>query len=814
MRNILTILFGLVALTKAVITDDPICDCTTCCYIDDSATVDFTGKTIVQTTYPDVSLSGNYTVINYQSKDGTNTSLPYQYVVKYENGFKTKFDRNVFIFTENGNNLNCSQSHLYYGDPESTKYTQIEMVEVEQDGSSFCTLDINGILSRDEIADDSDIFFAFNQLVDERAGFNIMYDLSDSGVILPEEDIIIFPYIIQGGSVTATDINNVTEFYIDVGLNVSNIDTTQDGIDPACLSIDELFHNGNAYWWVPDGPNCNVTVISGGEGDAVTEGREYHLKLSQFEYETCSLATRESNGQLHFDFRLVLPTDDEETNENDPETCGYFSSPLNVQNITVSMDQDVTDTVTSDYITDFNPVVTSVYPEKCTDYETYPTPHAVMKISINATFPSVNAVDYNTIGIPTFGEQWEFNNLLWDDNGDGSSPQYSCTSYPNPDGDAGTTADAYTECEFKFISSVCEPMYVTTDDECALERNTTRFIYDFTIEQTIVGGQKAIYNSGAINSGVDNMEWDKDFCVAEGERDVVNVNDLFNVNLELRNYYYGDSVDWDNTTLLTMKDDMIARFRVGVTADTPFEFSDDLSLIIKTVMVTLRNPITEEEITSYVFSATDKAGFMDFSWSPYYQDPRFCSWYDSAGGNDKCGDFFVDGVRSNGYHDATWIENVMPLECQVNDTLPGDEDTNNSDFFLFTPREWFRDNTAGFVEMSLQVTGIVHKCTDEVRLLSEAKNVRGRDLQSTSDILYVSDEIIVTFVTDDEGNEHVEVSKPTNESWVEENMALVVTSGVVAGIILIALIILCFQNKRLSESMHIPIAFSASKPDF
>jgi hypothetical protein len=827
-------LFGLAVQSNALITSNPLCNCDdTCCHIDDSTEVDFTGKTIVQITYPDVSYTGNYTVVNHQYHNGThavNETLPFQYVFKYNNGFKTNFDRNVMIFTDTEETvLNCSDAFLFYGDPESDYYTKIEMVTVSQDGSTYCTLDINGKLSRDELADDSDVYFAFNKLVDERQSFNIMYDLDNSGVILPEEDIIPYPYIIQSGSVSATDINNSTEFYIDVQLNVSNIDTTQAGIDESCLSIDELFKNGNAYWEVPGGTNCNVTLIHAtGDGDAVTAGRTYNIKLSQYEYETCSLSSpRESGGNLYFDFRLVLPVEHTDTNEatDDEAACNYFSSPLNVQNVTVVMKQEVTDELTSEYVTQFEPAVTSIEPVKCTNYDLYPTPHVKLKMSINASFPTANSVDYNTVGQTYFGESWESNVLHWDDNGAGTTPTYDCTTYTDPAGDGtgpGLDGDDYTECEFKFITSVCEPVYTTTDGECALERNTTRFVRDFTIEQTIVGGQTATYAADDINSGVDNTEWDISYCQAEGEREVIQVNDLFETDLTLRNYYYNISVDWSNTSLLTLKDDMILRYRVGETADTPFSFTNDLSLILKTVVLTLRNPLTDEDISSYTLTSADKEAFMGFSWTPYRRDPRFCKWYDSAGGNDKCKDFFIDGVRSNSYHDATWISDVMPKECQEESTLAGEEDDNNADFFLFTPREWFRGDTQGYVEMKVKVTAIVHKCNDNRRMLAEANEVRQRlgqrQLQVSpggNNVLYVSDEIVVTFVVDDDGNEHVQVAKPAGKTWLEENMTLVIVLSVIGGVIVLGLLFLWIQ-RRHERGGHIavPTIISGARPDF
>ena len=834
LTSLLVVLFGFVVQSNSLITSDPLCNCDTCCHIDDSSDVDFTGKTIVQITYPDVSYTGNYTVLNHQYHNGThavNETIPFQYVFKYNNGFKTNFDRNVKIFTDTSETtLNCSDAFLFYGDPESDYYTKIEMIQEGLDGSSYCTLDINGKLSRDELADDSDIFFAFNKLVDEKTEFHIMYDLENGGVILPEEDIVPFPYIIQGGSVSATDVNNVTEFYIDVQLNVSNVDQTQAGIDPSCLSVDELFKNGNAYWEVPGGTNCNVTLLHAvGSGDEKEAGRTYNIKLQQYEYEACSLGSpTESGGNLHFDFRLVLPVEHTDTNEagDDAAACNYFSSPLNVQNVTVIMPAEVTDELTSSYVTQFEPAVTSVTPVKCTDYDAYPTPHVKLKIEVNASFPTANSVDYNTVGQTYFGESWESNVLLWDDNGDGSTPSYKCTTYTDPAGDgtgAGLDGDDYTECLFEFITSVCEPVYTTTDDECALERTTPRFVRDFTIEQTIVGGQTATYAADDINTGVDNTEWDITYCQTEGEREVIEVNDIFERDLVMRNWYNGTAVDWSNTSLLTIKDDMILRYRVGETADTPFSFTNDLSLILKTVVVTLRNPITDTDISSYTLTSADKAAFMGYSWTPYRKDPRFCKWYDSAGGADKCKNFFINGVRSNSYHDATWISDVMPFECQEQNTMVDQEDDNNADFFLFTPREWFRGDTDGYVEMKVKVTAIVHKCNDNRRMLEEANDDRRRlghrELTIVSpggnNVLYVSDEIVVTFVTDDNGNEHVQVAKPPSKTWIEENQTLVIVLGVIGGVILLGIIFLWLQRRRHGH-IAVPTIISGSntRPDF
>lgn len=810
-----------VALSHAVITDDPICQCKTteCCNIDNSTS--FTGATIIQLTFPKVSLTGDYTVINQLQYNETtqsdyNTIQDYQYVVKYDNKFKSTFDRNMFFFTES--NINCSESHVYVGDPATNYSKRIDLIQIaDNSGNEYCIMDIQNKLTGDEIAVDNEVYFAFNRLVDENTVFHIQYDMSNEGLIVPISDIIVYPYAIQLGSVSGVDTFSEGEFYIDLQLNVSDINQSKEPIDPSCMSVDNIMLQ-EAYWLVPNGFPCPVTIIQNGTGDLEGAGRNYHIQIKQTDYEMCSVSTRESGGKIHFDFRLVLPTDYTETVNGDDNNCFYFARNLHVQNMTISITQDVTNVMIAEYVTDFEAVVSKIQPVSCTDPELYPTPHAKVKISVNATFPGVNTIDFNTIGIPTFGETWLSNNLKWDDGtNSGTSPQYVCTTFLNGDG----TADDQVVCEFKFVSSVCEPMYTTTGGKCAFEQNTTRFVNDFTIEQTFVGGQKATYVSGPINSGIDNTDFDASFCAPRGERDVINVSDLFEINTYLRNYYLGAAVDWENTTLLSMKDDMIARMEVGLSQNTPAEFVD-LSIIIKTVNVALTNPITDEGITSYSFNVGDKADFMSYSWTPYYSDPRFCAWFDSGAASDKCGKFFVDGTRSNpNHHNTAWITNVEPNECQHVNTFLGKEDNKNTDHFLFTPREWFRNNVNGFVKMTVTVSATVHQCLNNGRRLSEIASLiqtpPGRTLQAdpTRDVLYISDQIVVTFVKDGD-NSHIEVVKPPSKSFWEENQTLIVIGSVVIGIIILGLLFLWIQKRNGYEDINysVPYVVSASRPSF
>lgn len=819
MRVLRSVFITVLAYTlgaHAVNPDDPICTCTTCCNVANETNTHFTGKSIVEYTYPEVSYYGTYSIVGHTYRNETDDlvvdPLPYQYVVKYENSFKDTFDRNIFLFTNSGNNLNCTMSHAFYGSPDDDTSKKIDFVKHETE--DYCTLDINYKLTRDEIAHPSEIYFAFNQLVDERSEFNIMYDLSAQGLIVPEDDILEYPYVIGDDTVTATDVNEASSFYINVGLDVVDISVTEPGENAGtgCLEIDELFNNSNAYWLTKTGGKCDVELISGGTGDAADGGRNYQIRIDQEDYQSCAVKDVELlNGNLTFTFRLVLPIDSEDTTETtDSEQCRYFGPNQNVQNITISMAQDVTAEIDTNFISNFNTEVVAVSPERCDDPNQYPTPHSKIKFTINATFPSTFGTDFESVTLPSL----EGLTVEWDTVTGAQPNQIPCSEYP---GEAGPEDD-YKVCVFNLRTTTCEPMYATLSGNSAFERNTTRLLTGFTVIEEMPGGQTATYPAGDLNLGLDNLEFDPSFVAPDAENPPVNVVDVFNVELDLQNFYEGFPVDWTETDNYTMNEDMIVRLSVGQVADSPFDFDDDLELMIKTVTVELSNPVTNDVITSYSWSPGEKANFMDYSWSPYFSDPRFCTWYNSEA-TDKCEKFFVDGTRSNNYHDTTWIADVMPYECQELGTTDGQEDSNNYDYFLFKPREWFRDNTKGLVDMKVTVTGIIHKCSDNPsRLLQavEAGKIRGdRQLQSDiipgRDVLYVSKDLVISFVTKENGDSHIEVSNVPQKTWFEENKTLVIVASVLGGLVLLGCVVVLWGNKKRHYGV---LVGSSMGPDF
>lgn len=787
-----------------------ICSCNVCCNVDNSTSTSFTGKTIVEYTMPKVSLNGSYTMIGHKYNNNTRRlsetvdSVPYQYVVKYENDFKTTFDRNIKIFASSGGNLDCNSSHVYYGNADDDLYKKIDVVEHES--GEYCTLDIQRVLTRDEIAYTDEIYFAFNNIVDEGSDFHILYDMTPEGLIVPLNDIIEYPYVIHDGTVLATDVNDASAFYVNVSMNVFDIGVIDlsEYNTTGCLSIDELIAQ-EAHWVTRSGGECPVEVLSNGNGDENVEpGRNYQFRIDQEDYQQCAVDDVVLDGDdLVFNFRLMLPRSFEDTSADDGDGCYYFAENENVQNITITMAQDVSSVIDEVFISNFNTRIASVIPDReseCTG-AMYPTPHAQIKFTIEATFPGDFGSTFPSSGITL--PSLEGLEVEWDTASGNRPNTIPCNSVA---GNAGPDDDQ-TVCQFNLRTKVCEPIYGTDDGQCAFERNNTRLLTGFVVTEEMPSGQTATYPSGDMNLGLDNTKFASTFCASEEEDAPISVSDVFNVGLDLQNYYDGYPVEWDEVDNITMNTDMIARLSVGQLASSPFTFDDDLELMIKVVTVELTNPITNNIITSYTWSQQDKLDFMQYSWTPYHEDPRFCTWYASEKEN-KCEAFFdTANGRSNNFHDAAWISGRGQRECQaagLPTSVPNN--TNNFDYFLFNPRDWFNDNTNGIVDMKITVTGVIHKCSNNPSRLLSALGVRGaehapRQLQSTVDpnidVLYVSNELIISFVERDGEEPILSVrSNPNPVSWVTENKTLVIIASILVVMVALGFFIIAITKKK------------------
>ena len=162
MRSIVATVFAIAAVIQSARAAD-VCSCGTssgCCNVD--ASIDFTDSTIVTYTFPYVSLSGDYTLID---------DVAFDSVIKYQVFDSSPFENNVRVFpTQSSEALDCSASFLYFNGVE------VAMEEVVSGTSTYCTLDIDGVFTSAQLSNTTEVYFAFNDLVQEGTTFNIVLD--------------------------------------------------------------------------------------------------------------------------------------------------------------------------------------------------------------------------------------------------------------------------------------------------------------------------------------------------------------------------------------------------------------------------------------------------------------------------------------------------------------------------------------------------------------------------------------------------------------------------------------------------------------
>lgn len=140
-----------------------ICSCGTssgCCNVD--ASVDFTNVAIVPYTFPYVSLSGDYTLID---------NVAFDSVIKYTVTDASSFLNNVKIFpVDSATALDCSQSYLYMND------VQVAMTEISSGTGTYCEPILDNVFTATELSNTTGIYFALNDLVTEGSQINFLLD--------------------------------------------------------------------------------------------------------------------------------------------------------------------------------------------------------------------------------------------------------------------------------------------------------------------------------------------------------------------------------------------------------------------------------------------------------------------------------------------------------------------------------------------------------------------------------------------------------------------------------------------------------------
>lgn len=786
--------FGIVrSLAQTFDSTDPVCACDQCCNVLNSTT--FTGSLFKSFTYPTVSLDGSYTLIDY----GTTTlpsdpgnelaGTPYQHVVRYvkEDG-DGRFLYNFQLSSSTGF-VNCSNSHVYWRIMESEQvtptmnYTQGELVKIpmaKSDVGEFCMMDYQGIISMNMLDNPDEVYFAFNDLVDEGETYYIQFNRHPSTLIEPVDSTVKFKYIIRPGSTEVQQVQSGNQFYMEVTFDVQDVEPNVTP-DPSCIPLDSLVSGAHAFFGSEDGATrCPIEYAAAPFGDSkVGDGRTYTLRFNQSQYEDC--AETITSTETTIDFRTTLRL----LSGSIGDGCYYFMPSASSQAINIQVDADVTEDV-SEVLTQFSSQIITITPQRCEPLADFIVPQVTLKIVINTTFAVVegSVVERVTTSIPYIDN--EMFPLVPDTAG--GSDAYTCTRY------TGSDNTEYVDCQYYFTTNKCEKIYTTEDGECALTYNSTRLIKDLVFRETYPGGMYVIRRSPVLNTGLQATTFDLELCAPTGEAVAIDVSDRFPSSLQVRNYYDGVDVDWSNTTQLTFNDKMILRLGVGEAAGTTF---DNLELFIKTVAVSMRNPRENNRLINQgTFNVREKERNMVNSWMFFYEDPVFCTFYSPDGGvvedgdldpENKCQPFYdpFDNqlVRWNNFNTESLNQTAIDHICQLSG---GGVDTRNTDFFMFDPNIWFADNVNAFMEVTLTVSGVIHQC-GENQTIPTQRRLEGsgwRLLEETPQILYVSKDITIT-VGGQNGTTVTIVDGPTKSIWDEH-------TGLLTGLILVSSLFLLF----------------------
>jgi hypothetical protein len=775
-------------------TDDELCACTACCHVDVQADIDFSGRTMIATTFPLVSLGGTYTLVDYgthengqarraleEQKEREERELavvagtPYQYVIRYIDRLDGgKLLRNFKITTLSA--VDCSASHVYWR--AQTGLVQIPLLEVVSATGSYCEMDEGQLITR-AMADNStgNVYFAFNGLIDEGERFFIG---KDSKFLALDDDTISFQYAITPG-VTATQQRAGGEFYLEVGVNVMDIE--QDLVPgPGCKTVDELIADGEVFWGTPACPAVLDPAISPSGNKDVFPGKKYTFKLAQSDYETCAQELSVDGGDLLFKSNLTFPT------MQGGATCYYFQPGADRQQLDITVMADVSDVATEQF-TQFSTELVSITPVRCEPISAYVTPQATFEVVIRATFAVTagNEVTRVSSSIPYVSSAlFELAPML----GPGNKA-VDCV-------ESAVTGGTQKTCTYYFKTTKCEKIYSTAAGLCGFEHDTGRFIDNLVFKETYPGNLFVTRRSPILDTGLNTELFAAELCQSKANEQPVDVTDTFPTSAVARNYVDGVTVDWASTTPLAFNDKIILKMEVGAAAATAL---GNIELFIKNVVVTLKDTNQGDLlITQFVYNVLEKEILMDYAWTAFAEDPIFCSYYNVQGGggnaNDKCQAFydpFSDQTeRWTPYNDATQTQGVINQVCQKTNTQSGQQDTRNTDYFMFNPNLWFQENVNSFMTVQITIDAVLHLCGGagdpaRRRALLKQENLRetGRELLNANDeILYVSKDIIVTVGAD--GLTTVRVIEPTGGSMWDEHEGLLI--GL---IVVVALLISC-----------------------
>lgn len=273
--------------------------------------------------------------------------------------------------------------------------------------------------------------------------------------------------------------------------------------------------------------------------------------------------------------------------------CYYFQPGSNTQQIDITVEADVTETIPDTLLTQFSVVLDSIEPVRCEPISDYVVPQATVRLTLNTTFAVVSGSEVSrvTSSIPYVSTP-EF--PLVPDTSSGAA--YVCEDTVTGDG-------TFRQCQHFFKTNKCEKIYSTTSGDCGFEHNASRTIDNLVFQETYDAGLFVVRRAPSIDTTLQTTLFDGALCAAKNAAPTIDVTDEFPSSAVIRNYWDGAAVDFEtNTTCLTFNDKMIVRMQVGEEASVAL---GNIELFIKTVLVTLRNPEDDEVITQYSFNVNE-----------------------------------------------------------------------------------------------------------------------------------------------------------------------------------------------------------------
>lgn len=392
--------------------------------------------------------------------------------------------------------------------------------------------------------------------------------------------------------------------------------------------------------------------------------------LSAQDYEACANTVTGDDQVITYDLDVSLP---ETVGE-----CHYFRPGDSLQHINVNMDlEDITGDGSVD-AQDISAIVTGYDLERC-DPLLYVLPQSRAIFTVQMTFGADSLV-FDGGYLDTAG------NVLTQE---GAA---SCAAHASGNGNVCTLALKSTECR---------PQFVTDDGACVVERFSENVLQGLQVTVTTDSVDVAA-TLRPIRSALGAYQFPVEQCAAPENLQLVDVTDSFEGVVDFQNQ---PGADWSVAAPpVRLFEDIVVRLSLAGAAMAATE------LQISSVIVSVEDPEDPGvTVASKIFNKGDKVALHAIEQSGYYDDVHFCSWHDSAG--NTCPVFYDESSsRVNPFYYSDLQAGYAGL-CQTG------VDSASTDFFTFTPENWFVSLNMPSVAVNIDVVGTVVYCDARARRL-------------------------------------------------------------------------------------------------